>query len=450
MGCNCGKPKCDGHCGVSPAVLQINNPSECVLFHRVEVPASMGDSKTNPPKPGAYKNTLLYYKADGEAFLYSSDGIPTKITGVVSDYACLENKPQINGVTLEGDKSLEDLGIPVVNDATLTITRNGTSVGTFTANSANDTTIDISVPTATSDLTNNSGFITNTVNDLANYYTKTATDGLLDGKQDVLTAGAHIDITGTTISGIVDNANSFTSTNPLENDVISKALWHKDAMTPNGVSGIYIGTGTFQWGSNRSITIGRNAPTTSANPTDKNGTIEIGTTAYATGRDAIAMGSSRNPTQAAGENDIAIGRGNTTAGPGSADTPGANNIAIGRYVDIRGSDNIGVGNLVTSNNRSPSGSTYESKGFGSVAIGSHTFAWMGSVALGSWSSATEEGVVSVGNNYNTPEQAIKRRIIYMADGIADTDAVNVRQLNAAIAGVTPNNISSADWSALWQ
>lgn len=43
MGCNCGKPKCDGHCNASPAVLQINNPSECVLFHKVEIPASMGN-----------------------------------------------------------------------------------------------------------------------------------------------------------------------------------------------------------------------------------------------------------------------------------------------------------------------------------------------------------------------------------------------------------------------
>lgn len=178
MGCDCGKPKCDGHCGVSPAVLQINNPGGCTLFHRVEVPASMGDSVTNPPKPGAYKNVLLYYKADGEAFLYSSDGIPTKVTGIVSDYACLENKPQINGVTLEGDKSLEALGItdaiddaledytptsefaevaftgdyddltgtptiPTVNNATLTITQNGTSAGTFTANAPSDTTINL-------------------------------------------------------------------------------------------------------------------------------------------------------------------------------------------------------------------------------------------------------------------------------------------------------------------
>lgn len=111
MSCGCGKPKCDGHCGISPAVLQINNPSECTLFHRVEVPASMGTSTENPPKNGAYRNVLLVYEADDEAFLYSSDGIPTKITRITNDYVLLENKPQVNGVTLEGDKSLSDLGI---------------------------------------------------------------------------------------------------------------------------------------------------------------------------------------------------------------------------------------------------------------------------------------------------------------------------------------------------
>lgn len=40
-----------------------------------------------------------------------------------------------------------------VNDATLTIQRNGTTVGTFTANAATNATINISVPTSVSDLT---------------------------------------------------------------------------------------------------------------------------------------------------------------------------------------------------------------------------------------------------------------------------------------------------------
>ena len=50
--------------------------------------------------------------------------------------------------------------IPTVNDASLTITQNGTTVGTFTANASSNVTAAITVPTATSDLTNDSGFIT--------------------------------------------------------------------------------------------------------------------------------------------------------------------------------------------------------------------------------------------------------------------------------------------------
>ena len=50
--------------------------------------------------------------------------------------------------------------LPTVNNATLTIQKNSTSVGTFTANASTDATIDISVPTKVSDLTNDSGFIT--------------------------------------------------------------------------------------------------------------------------------------------------------------------------------------------------------------------------------------------------------------------------------------------------
>ncbi len=45
-----------------------------------------------------------------------------------------------------------DTVIPTVNDATLTIRRNGVDVGSFTANSANDVNIDINVPTDKSDI----------------------------------------------------------------------------------------------------------------------------------------------------------------------------------------------------------------------------------------------------------------------------------------------------------
>ena len=111
MSCNCNKPKCNGKCGISPSVLQINNPGDCTLFHRVEVPASMGDSKTNPPKNGDYRNVLLYYVADGTSWLFSSDGIPQKLVSGFTDYEDAINLPQINGHTIIGNKTSHELGL---------------------------------------------------------------------------------------------------------------------------------------------------------------------------------------------------------------------------------------------------------------------------------------------------------------------------------------------------
>ena len=48
--------------------------------------------------------------------------------------------------------------IPTVNNATLTIQKNGTTVQTFTANASSNATANITVPTTTSELTNDAGF----------------------------------------------------------------------------------------------------------------------------------------------------------------------------------------------------------------------------------------------------------------------------------------------------
>lgn len=64
-----------------------------------------------------------------------------------NDYTELINKPQINGVTLSGNKSLDDLGI---------------NIPTKTSDLDNDSGFitDADVPTKTSDLENDSGFLT--------------------------------------------------------------------------------------------------------------------------------------------------------------------------------------------------------------------------------------------------------------------------------------------------
>lgn len=71
------------------------------------------------------------------------------------------------GATIPHDRNMDNLDTairtipqPVVNDGTLTIQKNGTSVGTFTANQAGNTTANITVPTDTNDLTNGAGYIT--------------------------------------------------------------------------------------------------------------------------------------------------------------------------------------------------------------------------------------------------------------------------------------------------
>lgn len=81
MGCGCNDKKkaCDK--GEFPqAVIEIKNPSQLLEFRKVVVKASLGDDTTYPPKVGMFCNTILYYEANDQVYLYSSDGIPTKIT----------------------------------------------------------------------------------------------------------------------------------------------------------------------------------------------------------------------------------------------------------------------------------------------------------------------------------------------------------------------------------
>lgn len=111
--------------------------------------------------------------SDGTSTYVEADDLATvATTGAYSD---LIGTPTLATVATSGD--YDDLinkpTIPTVNDATLTIQKNGTDVATFTANSSTNQTANITVPTDTSDLTNGAGFITTAA--LANYYTKSET-----------------------------------------------------------------------------------------------------------------------------------------------------------------------------------------------------------------------------------------------------------------------------------
>lgn len=87
--------------------------------------------------------------------------VPTKTSDLTNDSGYLTSAPvtSVNGKTGIVQLTASDVGalssdtvIPIVNDATLTIRRNGIDVGSFTANSADDANIDIQVPTDKSDI----------------------------------------------------------------------------------------------------------------------------------------------------------------------------------------------------------------------------------------------------------------------------------------------------------
>lgn len=113
------------------------------------------------------------------------------------NYQDLTNKPQINNVELSGNKTLTDIGVqqtvisetePVDDSVQVWINPSGDAV---------------TVPTKTSDLINDSGFITNTVNNLTNY-TKSSE------LSEVATSGSYNDLT--------NKPNVPSKTSDLEND----------------------------------------------------------------------------------------------------------------------------------------------------------------------------------------------------------------------------------------
>lgn len=124
-----------------------------------------------------------------DAFIKNKPSLATVATS--GDYADLSGTPTLATVATSG--SYNDLTnkptIPTVNNATLTIQKNGTSVGTFTANASSNVTANITVPTKTSDLTNDSSYAT--TSDVTN-----AVNGLSATLATVATTGAYSDLTG--------------------------------------------------------------------------------------------------------------------------------------------------------------------------------------------------------------------------------------------------------------
>lgn len=96
--------------------IDCHNNKDCCPFRKIVIPSVMGgdsEGEDYAPENGAYRNALVEYESNGHIYMYSSDGIPTRLTSEsgTSDYMALTNKPSIEGHELVGDSSLEDIGV---------------------------------------------------------------------------------------------------------------------------------------------------------------------------------------------------------------------------------------------------------------------------------------------------------------------------------------------------
>lgn len=134
--------------------------------------------------------------------------------GGTNNFNQLTNRPEYDGVTMTGDTSIPKVptatseltndsdfitssALPTVNDAILTITQNGTSKGTFTANDADDTTI------ALTDTTYNAGSGLDLTDTEFSVDTTTIQPKLTAGSNITIDSDNEISATDTTYSNFV-------------------------------------------------------------------------------------------------------------------------------------------------------------------------------------------------------------------------------------------------------
>ena len=146
------------------------------------------------------------------------------------DYNDLRNRPDLSRQQpdwAQDDSTAPDYikNKPTIGDATLTMAVNNNVQATFTANDTDNATFNVSVPTKTSDIQNDSGFIDKDVNNLT-YYTKTSdlpavNNGILTIQKNgttvqTFTANQSTNVTANiSVPTVIDNVTSTDTTNAL-------------------------------------------------------------------------------------------------------------------------------------------------------------------------------------------------------------------------------------------
>lgn len=203
------------------AVIEIDNPETLILFHKVVIPASMGDENDVPATIGKYYNVLLVYEVNNHAYLYSSDGVPTLLSS--EDVQELEDRVNIIEEELTNKQNKLTAGNNITIDENNVISSSG---GDYTAGTglllndeefsidSNIVALKTDIPTKTSELTNDGADNTST-------YVEA------DELAAVATSGSYTDLVD---QPTIDTTLSTSSSNAIANSAISNTL-NQDLVT---------------------------------------------------------------------------------------------------------------------------------------------------------------------------------------------------------------------------
>lgn len=374
-------------------VLQDETRDDAITYYRW---STSTDTFTYVGAEGPYytcseTDTLLSGKQDtlvaGDNIQIAADGktiSATNTTYTAGTGLALTGTEFAVDTTVIAEKS----DIPTVNDATLTITQNGTSVGTFTANSSTDTTI------ALTDTT---------------YSAFTGTDGIAAGSAGLVPApattdaGKYLKADGTWATISIPTVTLYSSTGQNTDG----------AMTQKAASDMVFVAGKDPATSPTDVRIAIGNGNTSGNLD----TVSIGRSADVMGEYAIAIGFSANaPYEGVSIGDsVYAGNGYSVAIGGHANDTGTGSVLLGYYSLVDDYADY-------------------------------------SVALGAYSVADTSYTVSVGSGNSSHSSTYQyRRIVNVADAVNAHDAVTKGQLDTVAASIpVTNNINSTDWNALWQ
>lgn len=120
-----------------------------------------------PTDISAFNNDSGYITGITSSDVTTALGYTPGTSNFSGDYDDLTDKPDLSVYELKSEAFSGDYNdltnkptIPTVGNGTITIKKNNTTVDTFTTNQSTNKSINITVPTDTSDLTNGAGFIT--------------------------------------------------------------------------------------------------------------------------------------------------------------------------------------------------------------------------------------------------------------------------------------------------